>query len=277
MRKYEYIAIGGESSFSSDELIGKDILSVIRDGDGCSKIVSVSPTNNQAQYVISTGTIAFASQLDSGTEVLVLFQDKGNVCFPPSIPGSYIMPGINAGFNYASSFYISGSKNFTISSVTKPSWVTYTLSGDLVTFTGTPAISDAGSNEVKFTVSNSCGSVAFDKTFTVGVLDANFGVRTYISGDRTDEVEQITLTGTPGVVATVTLTSLFNNNGGELKVNGIHATEGNTYNIILEGIIKCEISGFDSFGTVIKGLFTITSVSAGGIGLSQTYQTSKVF
>jgi hypothetical protein len=150
----------------------------------------------------------------------------------------------------------------------------------MVTFSGTPLITDAGTGTASFTLSNACGSAPFSQSFNVNTVPAQFGATTFVSGDRLTEVEIANLSGTSGVVVTVTLDTLTNSNGGNLKVNGVAATVGNTYNVTLGvsgGTLNVEIDGITSPGSAILGHFTITAVSAGGIGISKTYQISKVF
>lgn len=276
MKKLEYTAIGGEFSFTSSALIGKTILSVQKDGVGYSRIVTTTPTDKQVQYINSTGQIGFFTALTPFEPVVVLYQDNGDVCFPVALQSGQL-PDANAGEAYNASFFISGTGPYSIGSIVKPLWMTVTLTSNQVVFSGTPAILDSGENSVSFTLSNTCGSVNFSQSLNVVVADAEFGATTFVSGDRLTDVEVANLTGVSGVVATVTLDSLINTNGGVLKVNGVTAAEGNTYNVTLKGSLNVEIDGVTNPGTVIKGHFTITSVSAGGIGVSKTYQISKVF
>lgn len=282
MKKLEYIPIGGEYGFTSPLLIGRRILSVMRDGIGMSKIVTTTPQDKQAQYLISTGSINFKSSLSENEDIIVLYSDAENVCLPVDIQLGYFMPVGVAGFAYISTFYAVGTSPFTLSSIVKPSWMTVTLSSDLVTFTGTPAIGDAGNNAVSFTISNACGTVNFSQVFNVSVPTAQFDWTTFVSGDRSTDVEIANLTGMPGVVVTVTLNVLTNANGGVLKVNGVVASLGDTYSVTIDtsgkGSLNVEIDGIaGNYGTGILGQFQITSVSAGAIGVSKTYLISKAF
>jgi len=152
----------------------------------------------------------------------------------------------------------------------------------MVTFSGTPAIGDAGSNAVSFTLNNACGSVDFSQNFNIIVPTAQFDKTTFVSGDRSTDIEIANLTGMPGVVIAITLNVLTNPNGGVLKVNGAVASLGNVYNVTIgingKGSLNVEIDGnADNHGTAILGQFEITSVSAGEIGVSKTYLISKVF
>jgi hypothetical protein len=280
MKKYEYIATGGETGFTDPILIGKTILSVEKDGVGFTKIISGAPTDKHVQYLNYTGTINFKSALTPGEYILVLYQDNGDVCFPVDLQTGFTLPDGVAGFPYSASFYVVGTAPFTMSAPVKPSWLSVTLSSNLITFSGTPAIGDTGSNAVSFTLTNACGTVDFAQSFNVSALDAVFEPFTYVGGDRLTDTEIANLSGTPGVVVTVTLTTLDNTNGGTLKVNGTTAALSDTWNVTLTtsgATLDVEIDGVTNSGTVIRGIFTITSVSAGAIGLPKTYQISKVF
>jgi hypothetical protein len=280
MKKLEYTATGGEQDITSTLLIGKTILSVLKDGIGYTKIVTTTPTGNQVQYINYLGQIVFPVQLTPGESLLVLYQDNGNVCFPVTIP-DFSLPDAVAGMPYSASFFIGGSKGFTIASIEKPSWMFIDVT-DMVTFSGTPALSDPGTNSVSFTLSNACGSAPFAQSFQVTTPAASFDTTTFVSGDRSTDVEIANLTGTPTVVVTVTITKYTNVNGGILKVNGATASLGDSYNVTIgsngKGSLNVEIDGIaDNHGTAILAEFTITSVSAGEIGLLKTYLTSKVF
>lgn len=281
MKKLEYFAAGGETNFSNPLLIGKTILSVEKDGIGYTKIITTgAPTDKHILYTNYTGTLSFASQMTPGEYVLVLYQDNGSVCFPTTIQSGFTLPDATAALPYNASFFINGTLPFSISSIIKPSWLTVTLSGNQVIFSGTPSISDAGSNSVSFTLTNTCGTANFSQSFNVVVPAAQFDPATYVSGDRLTLVEIANISGTNGVIVTVTLDTLTNSNGGTLKVNGSLAFIGNTWNVTLGasgGTLNIEIDGIAAPGTVILGHFTITAVSAGAIGLLKTYQTSKVF
>jgi len=282
VKKLEYIASGGESGFMSPLLIGKRILSVMKDGVGMSKIVTSAPIDKQAQYINSTGGINFFSSLAPLEDVIVLYDDEADVCFPVAVQSGFTLPDAVCGQAYNASFFVSGTPTFNIASIVKTncSWLSVTLTDTMVTFSGTPLITDAGTATVSFTLSNACGSAPFSQNFNVNTVPAQFVATTFISGDRLTEVEIANLSGTSGVVVTVTLDTLTNSNGGNLKVNGVIATVGNTYNVTLGvsgGTLNVEIDGITSRGSAILGHFTITAVSAGEIGILKTYQISKVF
>jgi len=76
VKRLEYTGIAGEFSFSNALLIGKDILDVVVDGIGRSKIItSGTPVDQEAKYTTGTGTIELPVPIDNGTEVYILYQD----------------------------------------------------------------------------------------------------------------------------------------------------------------------------------------------------------
>jgi hypothetical protein len=152
----------------------------------------------------------------------------------------------------------------------------------VITFSGTPLITDEFSGvPVSFTASNDCGSEDYSTTIDVIAIGARFDGATFVSGDRFNDVEIANLSGTPGVVITVTMDEYSNDNGGDIRVNGAPAVLSDTWNVTLDalgkGILNVEIHGFSVFGTHMRGHFIITSVSEGAIGTNNTFQISKAF
>jgi hypothetical protein len=76
VKRYEYSGTGGEFSFSSSLLIGKDVLEVVKDGLGRAELItSGTPNNNQAKYTSATGTIEVAMAFEPDEKAYVLYQD----------------------------------------------------------------------------------------------------------------------------------------------------------------------------------------------------------
>jgi hypothetical protein len=72
---FEYTATGGETDVTDAELIDKNVVAVKRDGVDASYIISSgSPVNKEALYETSTGTVSFASALEPGEQVKILYQ-----------------------------------------------------------------------------------------------------------------------------------------------------------------------------------------------------------
>ncbi len=209
--------------------------------------------------------------------------DLGNSCVPVTVSGT--LPDVISGVPYSAVLSFFGTSPFSpISAVTKPTWATITQTSTGVTVTGTPTTADEGSATISFTVSNSCGTFPFSDSFTVNNGDIRFGATTFLDNGQPDvnEDEIANLLGTPGVTVTVTLDTLENDNGGTLEVNGVTATQGDTWNVVLDagGAGSLNVSILGAAGnpaTHILGHFTITAVSAGAIGTPDVYQISKVF
>jgi hypothetical protein len=72
---FEYTGVGGEFSLTDASLINQNIWKVSRDGVDASYIISSGvPVDKQALYEISTGTISFATALEPGEQIKVLYQ-----------------------------------------------------------------------------------------------------------------------------------------------------------------------------------------------------------
>jgi hypothetical protein len=75
MNRLEYTGTGGEFSFTDASLIGKDVLSIHKDGLGFSKIIlSGTPINKEAKFDNVTGTIEFGVPFEPSEEAYVLYQ-----------------------------------------------------------------------------------------------------------------------------------------------------------------------------------------------------------
>lgn len=89
-------------------------------------------------------------------------------CVPPSIVGTPALPDAVVGEIYTYSFTVNGSETFTFSNITKPAWLNLSVSGNLVTLTGTPDSGDVGTGiVVSFDINNACGSASFSDTIAV--------------------------------------------------------------------------------------------------------------
>jgi hypothetical protein len=76
VKRLEYTGVSGEQFFTSTALQGKDILDVVVDGIGRSKIItSGTAVGQEAKYTSGTGRIDLPIPLVSGTEVYILYQD----------------------------------------------------------------------------------------------------------------------------------------------------------------------------------------------------------
>ena len=69
-------AAGGETSFVISALIGKDILSVTKDGMGNNDIIlSGTPVAKEVKYDTTTGTFTWAVPFETGENYFILYQD----------------------------------------------------------------------------------------------------------------------------------------------------------------------------------------------------------
>jgi len=81
------------------------------------------------------------------------------------------LPDATAGVAYAYDIEVSGSVPFTLSNITKPSWMTVEANGSFIKHYGTPAEGDVGEDiEVSYTISN-CGEAEIDIDQTIDVIE----------------------------------------------------------------------------------------------------------
>lgn len=194
------------------------------------------------------------------------------------------LPNAIAGESYSAVIMLSGSQPFTFTLLNKPTWMTMVLDTDHVLCTGIPDSGDVAVGiDVRFTVDNCAASLkTFYQTIDVIQEGVEFDLTTFVSGDSLNAVEIANLiNGEPGAVVTITMDQYTNINGGTLNVEGSPAFLGNTWDVTLDGTGKgnlhVAIHGLNVHSTIIRGRFTITSVSAGIIGTPNSYQISKFF
>lgn len=88
-------------------------------------------------------------------------------CVAPTVP-SFTLADATAGVGYNQTVTLTGKAPFTLSSLVKPTWLNITVSGSIITFSGTPGTGDEGTGiTVSFTVSNACGSADGSGTINV--------------------------------------------------------------------------------------------------------------
>ena len=94
--RLEYSAIGGETGFTNDNLVGKKVLDVTKDGISFSEIItSGSPTQKQVLSLAASGGISFDIPLEPGEQVAVLYQ---NLSASPMLSYEYTATGGETGF-----------------------------------------------------------------------------------------------------------------------------------------------------------------------------------
>lgn len=296
MIRLEYLVPGSSGlSLNSNAILlpqiqGKNLLSVYKDGVGLTRII---PTNIPYARIIGgiaekhclfnsdVGFIAAKALFTPGELVILLYQDLSGFCAPPVLQSAFNLPVAYAEIPYNASFVLEGTMPFSISVSAKPSWMGISISGSFVLFSGTPSLSDVGTETVAVTVNNACGSVGFSDDLDVTLLDAYFAATRSPLGTRLRSFYILNLGGTPGIIVNVKLTIFTNTNGGILKVNNVVAALNDSWNVILDssgaGVLDLEIDGLLVFGTLIYGKFVIQSVSSGGIGLPDFAEISKSF
>lgn len=89
-------------------------------------------------------------------------------------PPSCVAPGFVSGLNnptgtvgtyWLGTVVLSGSQPFTITNITKPSWMSLNLSGNVITLQGSP---EAGINqEISFDVTNACGTNSYNDSIDI--------------------------------------------------------------------------------------------------------------
>lgn len=251
---------------------------------------------------VSESTLTFSGTPgsgDDGTGITVSFtisnecgSDNGSAtinvtpaeCIAVSITGSPSLPDGIIGTAYSYTITLAGTAPFALTSIVKPTWMTIAVSGSNINFSGTPDATGTGET-ISFTINNCTdNTVDFSDTIDVNPGGARFGDTTFLDNGQpaVNEDEIANLLGAAGVTVTVTLDTLENDNGGTLEVNGATATQGETWDVVLDvgGAGSLNVSILGAAGnpaTHILGHFTITAVSSGTIGTPNTYQISKVF
>lgn len=88
-------------------------------------------------------------------------------CVAPTIP-AFTLVNAAVGVAYSQTISLTGSVPFTLSNLVKPAWLNITVSGSVITFSGTPGSGDNGTGiTVSFTVNNACGSDSRSTTIDV--------------------------------------------------------------------------------------------------------------
>jgi hypothetical protein len=133
-------------------------------------------------------------------------------CVPPTI-GTDMVPVATVGVPYLASIPLNGSQPFTVTDISKPSWLDMNITGgNILLLTGTPT--SAGTFDLLFTVSNACGSASFNGSIDVveasGASTVNYSLNTgltvgyrlriFVNGSLRDELS-VTSSGSTTVVS----------------------------------------------------------------------------
>jgi len=110
-----------------------------------------------------------------------------------------------------------------------------------------------------------------------------FGSTIFISSTSTTDIELAGISGAPGAVVTVEVTSYTNtNSGGSLLEDSTTVYLSSTFTVTLNssglGVFSASIFGdATDTGTIVMGVFTIISTTIGSVGVPSTYTISKAF
>jgi hypothetical protein len=100
---------------------------------------------------------------------IVNYVQRNNVPDPPSITGVFNLPDAVVGvpYNYIQNI-TGGDQPFYLGAITKPAWMNITLNGTMISFTGTPAVGNIGTNiTVSFFIGNTAGGLTLTDTIDV--------------------------------------------------------------------------------------------------------------
>lgn len=108
--------------------------------------------------------------------VYQMFISSSLLCIVPTISNTTMITGA-VGNPYNHSHTVNGSLPLTLFVQTKPAWMTITVSGNQVLFSGTPGIADISAPQmVIYTVANACGSIQAAATFRVLTLSQTVNI-----------------------------------------------------------------------------------------------------
>lgn len=250
----------------------------------------------KATYKVSTNAL---SKLNKGSidlydydfaianRCLTPINNTGSGCIAVALP-EYSLPDGEAGSAYNYSITLTGDQPFQLSDITKPTWMNIGISGNIISFTGTPLVSATGI-AVSFTVSNCSDNNSADVSDTIDIAaappaNARYLSTVFVSGDALTDYETVQIKGEPGATVTVTVGNYANTNTGTLIFDStLITTIGQTFTFLLDGsglsaVISAHINGVSGhMGSIILGRFDITAVTVGSIGSPSTFTISKAF
>lgn len=115
-------------------------------------------------------------------------------CDPVGLP-AINFPDAVVGIPYNYSFVVTGSAPFAITGVTKPAWMTISVVGNTVSFTGTPTGLTILNTPVEFTISNCSGGSTANVDETMNVYKANLFIENLTLGPIHHSVNNCTGVG----------------------------------------------------------------------------------
>jgi hypothetical protein len=166
----------------------------------------------------------------------------------PSGGGSQTAINITVGTPYSKIITYSGTAPLSISAITKPSWLTITLLGNIVTISGTPGVGDVGSSDYSFIISNLCGQQITSTTgglVTAGCTAIGAGTVNGNASVVNGVTETYTITGLTG---TVPYSYTWNVTNG-IIISG-QGTDTVQVQISANGSVNCSVTNCSGLNSV---------------------------
>lgn len=185
-----YNTTSGLNYIEAPELTLTTVYVVKREGIQYDKYIS-GTGNRTYIYSPSEGRLYFPVSFGSGERVFVIYKQTSPVIGPiPGICTNIVIPAVElpdalVGVPYSFAILLSGSEPFDFSITSSPGWMSITISGNVITMSGTPDV--AGTETVQFDVSNcdGVGNQTFSDTMEVIDNTTNF----YISNLSTTGIK----------------------------------------------------------------------------------------
>lgn len=146
----------------------------------------------------SVGSQLYDFNSDAVAEFTLGIPTPPPTCVSPTA-GDLTSTSATAGVPFIASLIVTGSTPFNLTSITKPTWLAIAVSGNTISFSGTPAISDIGTSDLNFTINNACGnfsiSTAIDVASNPDLVPVNYSfdltgtgsvMRIYVNGTLVD-------------------------------------------------------------------------------------------
>lgn len=169
-------------------------------------------------------------------------------CVPPVMGGGPAMPDGSVGAPYSYSKTLTGSQPFSLSDVTKPSWLNITVTGSTILMTGTPDVSGTDL-PINFNVNNDCGTVFFEDTINVADTPTLSTISWTRNGLIFGGVLRIYQNGTLVVQATTLDSGSFVVNPGDTLQATLSGINTYTKHLIVTDSISGTLSNTSGTGT----------------------------
>lgn len=191
-------------------------------------------------------------------------------CVAPTIQQGIVSPNGTLGTYYSRTVIVGGSTPFTLSNITKPSWMTVSVSGNIITCEGNPS---AGIGQtLSFDVTNACGTVSYSTSITISVGAFNVIINynytetvaacVFILYRNAVAVAQLDSTGSGSIVVNSTDVMEARVIGPTLSVIKSLKVEGSTSGVLYDNSTT-GTSIFFSWTATVPNTYTITA--GGGV------------